>query len=330
MARALRSSRRLIPLLLSALALAPAAVAPLIAQEEAAEPLVTSEAKDYLGRWILRMESPQGEFDAELAVLDVEGKAVAELELGPLGDHTVEDIVKTEEGILLTFEAGFGDLTFTVKMPVSRQGDELVGSLGESNGLFRIDFKGITEPKAQELEKAGLRRRIRARRRGPSQTERTRLTLADKAISIRFDKAKVEEPDFSQIDSIAEGEVVRFLRHQSTKLRTETDLRFGDAWVKTENVADDYPGVYSLWLQKTSEGWSLLFNEKADVWGTQHDAEADAASVPLRFSSDVAEEAATFTVELTEADGGGQLTIRWGPYQWETGFTVAAETSIAE
>ena len=299
----------------------------LLAQEEetpAPGPLPVAEAQDFLGRWVIRLKSPQGEFDADFVVKDVDGNAVAELALGPLGDQSVEQILKTEEGIELRFEAGFGGQQFEMRMPVSRKGDEIAGSLGDTNGLFNLDFTGIKESRAQELERAGERRRIRARGgRGGQDVDRTSLTFADRDVSIRFDKAKVEEPDFAQIAEIADGDVVRFMQHQSTKLRTEATLRFGDTVVEPENVAPDYPGVYSLWLKKTSDGWHLLFNNKADVWGSQYDADADAASVPLQFSSDNATEAATLAVELEEVDDGGSLRIVWGPYSWETQFTVA-------
>ena len=89
----------------------------------------------------------------------------------------------------------------------------------------------------------------------------------------------------------------------------------------SENVTQDYPGVYSLWLQKEADGWLLLFNDKADVWGHQYDPETDSAAVPVEFRSDASPEAESFTVELTETDGGGSLRIAWGPYVWTTDFS---------
>jgi len=322
-----RTARRFRPVAL-AMILGMALTGALVAQDEeaeAAEQIGVAEAEEFLGRWVIRLKSPQGEFDATFAVVAVDGKVVAELELGPLGDQTVEHVIQTEDGIELRFEAGFGGQIFEMRMPVSRSGEEITGSLADTNGLFKLDFTGITESRAEELERTGERTRLRAGRgRGDQDTARTALTFDDdKEVSIRFDKAKVEEPVFAQIADIGNGNVLRFVRHQSTKLRTEVTLRFGDVVVAPENVAPDYPGVYSLWLKKSSEGWLLLFNNKADVWGSQYDADADAAAVPLEFSSDNAEEAETLTVSLEEAEGGGSLRIAWGPYAWETRFSVA-------
>lgn len=312
-------------MLLAALALTMTAL-PLAAQEEPTGALPASEAEDFIGSWVIRIASPQGEFDADLVIRSEGGKVVASVALGPLGDHEVEDIVQTEDGIELRFEADFAGQSFAVTMPLRRDGEGLAGSLQESNGLFALDFTGLTLAKAEELELAGERQRQTAAGGGGlggRGSERTQLTLDGKDVSIRFDPAKQDERAFGKITSIGDGEVLLFELHQSTKLRTDLDLRFGDTLVVKENVAENYPGVYSLWLQKAGDGWNLLFNDKADVWGTQHDSEADSATVPLLFSTQAAEPVETLTVELAEADQGGTLRIAWGPYEWTTAFTVA-------
>ena len=98
---------------------------------------------------------------------------------------------------------------------------------------------------------------------------------------------------------------------------------FGDTVVAANNVAPNYPGVYSLWLRRSGSGWELLFNDKADAWGTQHDPSSDVAAVPLVFSAQAAEEAETLSFELQEADGGATLEIAWGPYRWTTEFSAS-------
>ena len=268
----------------------------------------------------VRLAMQQREFDAELEIVSEEEGPTASLDLGPLGRQSVEDFFKAEAGIELRFEANLGGMTLQMKMPMILEGTELVGSVGDTGGFFTLDYRGITEARAQELEQAGERERLRIRG-GPQTTQRTLLKLGDEEVSIRFDTAGTDEAAFALVESLDEG-VVRFLLHQSTKLFTDVDLRFGDAVVKTENVAADYPGVYSLWLHKSAGGWSLLFNDKADAWGNQHDPEADAASVPLDFVADADPAAEKLTVELAEADGGGAVKISWGPYRWSTSFSL--------
>jgi hypothetical protein len=298
-----------------------AASAPVLAQEEERQLVTAQEIEPYLGHWVLRMTSDRGEFDAELDVQNEAGEIRASLNMGPLGRQSVETIFKTEEGIDFRFEADLGGQRFKMKMPTALENDQLVGTVGDTGGFLSLDFRGITEAKAQELERAGERRRIRIRR-GAQTTQRTELQFDDAEVVIRFDTAKTDEPAFAQITALDEG-VVRFLQHQSTKLFTDIDLKFGDVLVRTENVTPDYPGVYSLWLRKAADGWQLLFNDKADVWGHQHDPETDSAAVPVEFRSDASPEAETFTVELAETtDGGGSLRIAWGPYVWTTGFSL--------
>jgi len=64
-----------------------------------------------------------------------------------------------------------------------------------------------------------------------------------------------------------------------------------------------------------------VFNEEADIWGTMHNSEADAAEVAL-VAGKLDEPAETFKVELTKVDGGGELRIMWGDDVWTAAFTV--------
>ena len=110
-----------------------------------------------------------------------------------------------------------------------------------------------------------------------------------------------------------------FTQGRATKLLTEADLHFGDVVVKQGNAHETYPGVYSLWLKKTADGWHLVANEHADIWGTQHRDEADAAEIPLTVAK-TDEEQEVFEVELVEEGQGGTLKIAWGDTQWTADF----------
>ena len=147
--------------------------------------------------------------------------------------------------------------------------------------------------------------------------DRTSVTLGDQKISITFGPLEVTGLDYKNLETQPEGTVVRFVESFAVKLLTDVDLRCGEIVVKANNVHDDYPGVYALWLKKTAGGWALVFNEEADVWGTMHNPEHDVAEVPLDLGSP-AEPAEKLTFELSEVDGGAQLRIVWGSYEWMT------------
>ena len=121
--------------------------------------------------------------------------------------------------------------------------------------------------------------------------------------------------------SPSDGVIVRFVESAALKLRNDLDITFGDTVIETGIHAENYPGVYSIWLKKVGDEWHLVFNKKSDVWGTQHDPEADVAEITIE--SGPAEEAAENLTLKLEADGenGGILMIIWGDQQWTAKFT---------
>jgi len=334
----MNSKRRLVParslslILLAVLALLPGAS---LAQEAEAAPVTSalpaSEARDFLGEWVLEMESPQGAFDADLAFNDVEGNVVAELGMPRFGNRTIEDVARTESGLRLSFQSTFGDQSFNLVLDVTREGEGLKGGLAEENGLFQIPFTGITRQAflardTTQDDGQGEGRRRRGRRGGGS--EETKITVADKEIRVRFDRTKTSDDAFEQVSEPQDGQIVAFLRSRPSKLWTDVDLHFGQTVVETHNVAENYPGVYSLWLKKAGDGWHLVFNELADVWGTQHDPSHDVAEVPL-VTSQAEAQTEDLTVELEAAEGGGVLKISWGDLQWNAPFTVEEAATTA-
>ena len=166
---------------------------------------------------------------------------------------------------------------------------------------------------------AGTQRRGRSRR-GSSDTTVLELS-GDRRIELRFDQPTIEDAAYGAIQSPTDGEVVQFLKSRPLKLETPVDLRFGETVVKAHNHGPDYPGVYSLWLKNAGGQWRLVFNDLADVWGTQHDPTADAAEVPLA-SATADQPVETFTAKLESAEGGGILRLAWGTSVWTLPFTV--------
>ena len=69
------------------------------------------------------------------------------------------------------------------------------------------------------------------------------------------------------------------------------------------------------------DGWHLIFNEKPDVWGTQHDPATDVAEIPILAGK--REGASTkLEAELVELDGRGLLRIAFGSHEWKSEFSV--------
>ena len=174
-------------------------------------------------------------------------------------------------------------------------------------------------PAAAESEAADAER---ARRQRLLMGNVAKLELDGAEFSISYGDTPTDGPDYPQLETLAAGDVVKLTRSIVSKLKIGRDVKFGDTLLKAGNVAKDYPGVYGLWLKRTDAGWHLVFNEYADVWGTQYFPEADVAEVPLTFAkTDASVEA--YTVTLAEAGEGGSLEITWGEYRWAAEFTVA-------
>ncbi len=165
-----------------------------------------------------------------------------------------------------------------------------------------------------------------------------KLTVGDEEVRIIYPLLQtIASPDYDHIAGAKSGQVVQLTQSTPPKLLTDVDLTFGDAVVKTENVAKNYPGVYGLWLKPVDNGWHLVFNTKADVWGTMHDPAADVAEVPLSYTKSdepvdvpLAAEEPTMAelaklpklkIALTGEGGGGTLSIEWGAHAWSADFT---------
>jgi hypothetical protein len=194
---------------------------------------------------------------------------------------------------------------------VGLEGGGLVGRVKDQGGLFDAPVKG-DRVTAEELDAVQGRR--------PDPTE-ARANYGGQRIRIAFADLKKGTSDWQLFENVQDGQVYEFTLSRATKMYTDLDLMFGDVVVKKENVAANYPGVYSLWLRKVGDGWNLVFNSQPDIWGTRHEAEFDAAEVPLRVAK-ADEPSDKMMVEIDQKPDGGTLRIRWDDTKWEADFSV--------
>ena len=152
------------------------------------------------------------------------------------------------------------------------------------------------------------------------------LQLGSAEVAVHVGKLALSSDDYRALATLEPGAVLELPGAAASKLRTEVALRFGEATLATGNVSPGFAGLYSVWLRAPSEGgseWRLVFNDEADVWGTQRDPARDRLEVPLVHEA-AADEAKELTVALTaEGDHGGMLELRWGTHRWRAAFTAA-------
>ena len=129
--------------------------------------------------------------------------------------------------------------------------------------------------------------------------------------------------DFAALESIGDGDLVELTEGAVIRLRSEVPLRFGDTLVPTDNLAPDFPGSYGLWLRASGPGWTLVFNNEPDSWGTQHDPAFDAHEVDIDHTHGGPYEDRPLGVSLVPAGGDeARLVIVWGQHVWAADFTI--------
>ncbi len=160
----------------------------------------------------------------------------------------------------------------------------------------------------------------RRRNRRISATSAT-LRFDEDKITISFAGLEKESAEYEAFESLADGSVFEYVGGRASKILTAVDLHFGDTVVKQGNAHPTYPGVYSIWLKKTADGYNLVFNEESDVWGTMFNPETQVYEIPLTVST-VEEASDTMKVTLDKVDDTtGTLNILWGDKKYSASFT---------
>ena len=129
--------------------------------------------------------------------------------------------------------------------------------------------------------------------------------------------------DFAALESIADGDLVQLTQGAVIRLRSEAPLRFGDTLVPIGNLASGFPGSYGLWLRAAGSGWTLVFNNEPDSWGTQHDPAFDAAEVDVAHTYGGPYQERPLSVSLAPVDdAAARLEIHWGRHTWAADFSI--------
>lgn len=169
-----------------------------------------------------------------------------------------------------------------------------------------------------EATAAARRERFRRLRYG----NLAELELAGKQLRISYPDLLTDSDDYRALESLTAGDVAAWNSGRAVKLLTHVSLSFDGIVVPYGNASPDYPGVYSLWPKRTADGWSLVFNGEADIWGSQRNPAADAVEVPLEHSS-TDEPAEKLTIEFLEVEPGAVLRIAWGGHQFLAALEAA-------
>ena len=290
-----------------------------------AQPASVEEVQDFLGTWNLAAIFQETPVELVLEIIDEDGEVKAALSaaLSP-EPQLMESITRTAEGLVLAYNASFGTNSIRIEVKVALEAGGVVGSFGDQNGLFKADFTGERGESTGLVAEATLAAAAAAD--APGQPPRRRGSLqalldlgSGKELRIKHAGLMLDSDDHRSLLATAPGEVFGYGSSRTIKLLTDADLVFGETRVRAFNLAPNYPGCYAIWLKRVEDGWHLVFNEQADMWGTQYDPETDVAEIPLELA-ELETPREELLVELAEEEGGGRLRIVWGNQAWSASF----------
>lgn len=288
------------------------------AEEPIPTELAASEAEEFMGLWKLTTEVMGNTLEMFLRVVEVEGQTGATLDSTRSPEPlAISSIQKIDGRLDLNSELKFGgSFTIDINLNFGIENGNLVGTVEDAGGLIKSEILGVPFSDEELGDVQGER---------PDPTE-TRINIGGKRVRIAFADLEMGSADWERFQNVGNDEVFTFTLSRATKLYTDFDLDFDGTIVKKENVAEDYPGVYSLWLKQYRHGWRLVFNEQPDIWGTLYKPEHDAAEVPLTVKVLDEEPVEKFVAELEmTGDNTAKLVMRWGTTEWSTDMTLVVE-----
>lgn len=145
-----------------------------------------------------------------------------------------------------------------------------------------------------------------------------KITVGGKTVTVEYGRPSLNGRTVDELlGQLLEGGYWRLGANKSTTFTTSGDLKFGDVTVPK--------GEYSLWVQKTGDGFKLVFNKQHGQWGVKGGGEANIdpaqniASVPLKEEKE-SKPAEQVTVTLENEKGAGELSIQWGTMELSATF----------
>jgi hypothetical protein len=98
------------------------------------------------------------------------------------------------------------------------------------------------------------------------------------------------------------GEVWRTGANAATQFRTDKALDFGGTVVPA--------GFYTLWTVPSADGWKLIVNSETGQWGTEHKADKDLYTIPMKTST-LPQSVERFTITVEPSAQGGTIDMDW-------------------
>jgi hypothetical protein len=117
-------------------------IAPAVAT---AQTLAAADAAAFIGDWTLTLDTPQGSFEQNLSVKDLEGKVHAELSNQMQPDaQAIDDISKDGNDLVMKFQGDFQGQAFAAKLILTPDGsDKAVVTFDVMDGQFVMQGSAV-------------------------------------------------------------------------------------------------------------------------------------------------------------------------------------------
>lgn len=100
----------------------------------------------------------------------------------------------------------------------------------------------------------------------------------------------------------------------ATRLTIDRPLYFGGKELPA--------GSYSVFTLPAQNGWTIMFNSRANIWGTEYDPAFDVLRVPMQAGPS-GQFTEVMTITMQSKDNGGELNILWENMKASVAFRTA-------
>jgi hypothetical protein len=135
-------------------------------------------------------------------------------------------------------------------------------------------------------------------------------TIGDAMVKIRYSRPSARGRQiFGGI--VPFGRFWRTGADAATKLTTNTPL-----YIEGKELP---AGQYSLFTLPTKDGWTLMINSQADIWGTEYQAGNDVLRVPMTTER-LGDNVEMLTIQVVPGNEGGRIEVSWEKVKAVVGF----------
>jgi hypothetical protein len=134
-----------------------------------------------------------------------------------------------------------------------------------------------------------------------NKSDSVQTIIGETAIKIRYSRPSVR-------GRIIFGEVVPYDRFWRTGADAATKLTLNKPVYF--NGQELPAGEYSIFTLPSKNGWTIMFNKQANIWGTEYKAENDVLRVQMSVEA-LPETVELLTINVVQADKGGRIEVSW-------------------